>query len=229
MKKISILFFSLFLVLAFSGCTEEKSTESNGQTKLSDNGTEQTGNQNELPKEETIQEILQKGKNIESVEYDLVMYMNGNEVPTSTKVYDKGTKYRTEIDFPTGKQITIFDGQNSYKYNSDSDTYQKLSTAGEGAILFDDALGQALNDSSINEIGKETINGTETRVLEFNFSNTNVKEGKTKLWVSEETGIPIKIEFETSSGTFTMEFKNHKLNNVSDALFEVPEEKIINP
>ncbi|MBU2476629.1 DUF4412 domain-containing protein [Candidatus Micrarchaeota archaeon] len=205
-KKILIPVILLLLTVGFAGCPQQP------------NGDK--GNP-----EMTLQEILAKGKNIDNIEYDLVVI---KPFPVTAKFYQKGIKVKTETSFLGQTQITIFNGEKIYTYDSATDTYYETSAEGSSTGLdFKDFSSQALNDTELKEIGRETINNMPARKIEFNYKEPSTEE-KTKIsaWISEEYGIPIKMLMETSMGSAEMELKNIKTGLVSDSVFEIPADKI---
>ncbi|PIN99289.1 MAG: hypothetical protein COT90_00225 [Candidatus Diapherotrites archaeon CG10_big_fil_rev_8_21_14_0_10_31_34] len=174
---------------------------------------------------ESIQEILGKSKELTNIEFDLVEQTNGDT--TTSKYYLKNGKYRTETGTQENKVVQIFDGDNLFYYGS----YSKEGETSLGVIVdaipsvTEDPAGiqktteQALNDPELKEIGKEVINGLNTRIIEYTFN-----EQKVKAWISEEYGITVKTEKEIqingNSVLQTKELKNIKIGLVADSLFK---------
>lgn len=211
MNKAILLFVFVLLLFSF-GCTEEK----NGKAK---DGDKKAG--------QTIQEILEKGKSIDNIEYTMALI---KPFPVTAKIYQKGIKYRGEASVLGQTSISIFDGTNAYIYDPTKDVYYKSPDAdgSTGTFDFEDFSEQALADTEMKELGKETINGMETRVIEFQYMGAGTDEAlKTKAWVSEEYGIPVKFQFESDMGDVEMEYKDIKIGVVEDSMFEVPEDKIV--
>lgn len=208
MKNVLIFMVLVVLIVSLTGCAEDTGT------KAKENGNTETTS------EETIQDILAKAEKNTNFEYELYTKSSLGANIEGAKVFVKDGKWRLEDEVSNG--ATIFDGENSYLYYYDDDVYVQIGSM-EG-VFFDltDLSDQALNDSSLKEIGKEKIDGVNTRIIEFTYKVLSGEE-KVKAWVSESTGIIIKIEEET--GTI-LEMKNLVLNSVSDSLFEVPEDKI---
>jgi outer membrane lipoprotein-sorting protein len=210
MKKILVLLAALFLVVSFSGCTQETKIEPKKQ---------------EI-KEETIQEILEKGKNVNNIKYDVMLI---KPFPITFKVQQKGKKYRTEATLMGQTSVTIFDGEKLYNYDPQEDIYYEnpASTTNNGGMDFKDFSEQALKDPEMKETGKETINGMKTRIIEFNYKDRSSNETiKTKAWISEEYGIPVKLQMKSQPGEAEVELKNIQMNSVQDSVFVVPKEKI---
>jgi outer membrane lipoprotein-sorting protein len=207
-KKILVLAILVFLAVAFAGCPQQNKNAN------ADNSGSQL----------TLQEILAKGKNIDNIEYDLVMTQ---PMSITAKFYQKGVKVKVETSFMGQTAIMVFNGEKAYAYDLTTDTYVETTAEGAAGMDFKDFSEQALKDVEIKELGKETVNGMNTRVIEFMYQGSGVEEKtKTKAWISEEYGIPVKMQVETSMGNAEMELKNIKIGTVSDSVFEVPADKI---
>jgi len=215
MKKIVSLFIVLVLIISFTGCTQTT------QEKKSENKE-----QGKEVSAETIQNILNKVKNIESVEYELAMALNDSPIPATLKAYQKGLKYRLETEFMGQESIAVYDGKFMYTYVPEEDIYYKAETETTSAMDFQEIAKQALNDISMKELGREEINGLNAIIIEFNYKEGAEEAIKTKAWISEEYGIALKLESETEAGKVSIELKNVKINSVDDSVFIIPEEKV---
>jgi len=166
--------------------------------------------------EETIEEILAKANNINSLEFTLINFDG-----TESQIYQKNEKYR----FDTKIKATVNSEEKTYAYSGISDgenkyySYEEEINPGFTPFVNFDLIGlskDALNDSELKEVGAEEINGKTTRIIEF-----TSKSQKIKTWVSEEYGISVKMQVKTSMGNLEMELKNIKVNSVDDSVFDV--------
>jgi outer membrane lipoprotein-sorting protein len=172
--------------------------------------------------EESIQEILAKAENIENIEFVLPSLRTG-ESGFGSKIFVKGEKFRMENYLP-GTSI-IFDGIKQYAFDqhtglcTDTDlieTPSRIPKQEHPLKYFKDLITQAKNASDLTEKGKEKINGLNTRIITFT-DQKNTSENKTvKLWVSEDYGIPVKMNV----GSLTVELTDIKVNSVQDSVFE---------
>ncbi|PIN98292.1 MAG: hypothetical protein COT90_05040 [Candidatus Diapherotrites archaeon CG10_big_fil_rev_8_21_14_0_10_31_34] len=205
---LSIVFVLLLLSFGCTGITDGKKDTDNKKAG------------------ETIQEILAKGKSIDNIEYEMTIT---KPFAVTAKMYQKGIKYRGEASILGQTSIIIFDGTNAYTYDSTADVYYKSPDTGtdSGGFDFKDFSAQALADTQMNELGEETINGINTKVIEFSYTGNGADASlKTKVWISIQYGIPVKFQFESKLGEVEMEFKNIKIGSVQDSMFEVPEDKV---
>ncbi len=219
-KKILILMISVFLMISFLGCTEPKPDNGNDNTGNGDNGD------NGTPiTEETIQEILAKGGQIDNIQYTIVPIANSNALPIEIDFYKKGKKLRMAMSFMGQESIFLFNGENYYGYYPSIDAYSEQIKDDQPLEDLSELSEQAITAPDLKELGKETVNGIKTRVIEFTYNNDG-DEQKTKAWISEEYGIVVRLETESETGTSGIEIKDIKTGQVEDSLFEVDEDKI---
>ncbi|MFH1895531.1 MAG: hypothetical protein ABIJ74_03075 [archaeon] len=208
MKKTLALILVIFLLAVLAGCIQQPETK--GKVSA-----------------QTIQEILAKAKNINNIEYTVMFSLDGTELPATIQVWQKGNKYKMSSEYMGLKSEIIFDGTNSFNYSQEEDIYYKTETTTDtSAIDFKAIAEQALKDVSMKELGKEEINGLQATIIEFSYSEEGSTPLQTKAWISDEYGIPIKLESTTDAGKISMELKNIKVNSVNDSVFVIPQEKI---
>ena len=191
--------------------------------------------EDDIVSEESIEEILAKAENIDSMEYTLTIITDPTNAfaEEPAHFYVKGKKYRSESSLQTEKAY-VFDGEYEYLYSEGGYFKSSKEKSFYANSMFDlkYVLEQSLDDVSMKEIGKETINGMKSRIIEFDLKSTDNRIAKTKAWISEEYGIPTKIATEMDFGgttkVFAFEVTDIKLNSVDDSFFEVPEELITN-
>ncbi len=223
-KKMLFGLIILVLALSLAGCSEP----------VPDNNTNKNQNQNQdQASNESIQAILAKASGVKNIEYEIEMILNGTPLPAQLKIYEKGEKYRMETSFMEQSQTGIYDGQHAYTYDSATDTYYLMEDdeqTGSKPIDFSDMSIQASNDASMKELGKEEVSGLKTRIIEFSYTAPEEEPTKTKAWISEKYGIPVKFEATTGTGENEMKsvmiLKNIKIGTVKDSLFEVPQDKV---
>jgi len=173
--------------------------------------------------EETLEEILAKVDNINSLEFTLINFDG-----TESQIYQKNEKYR----FDTKIKATVNSKETVYDYSGISDgenkyySYEEEINPGFTPFMTFDLIGlskDALNDSKLKEIGAEEINGKTVRIIEF-----GSEYQKIKAWVSEEYGLIVKTEFDGGTiGKLEITIKNIKVNSVEDSVFDVSEYSLI--
>jgi len=192
---------------------------------------------------ESIQDVLAKAENIDSVQYEIVGTTTSNishisEVPitetVSTKIWQKMPYMKIELTTAGTTTKTIVHPDAVYLYDASKDKYLK-ETAEEMVARYIqrsfEELSKKLRESeTLKELGTETINGKLTTIVEY--SDTAGKTPITlKLWIWNEKGIPLKTESTIEIGemvaTMKTEYKNFVFEDIPGSIFEVPEDKII--
>jgi outer membrane lipoprotein-sorting protein len=193
MRKLSIFLIGLLLVgtvAACEMCIGEKST-----SPLSD--------------------ILDKGKGITSVKYDMVISSPG--VPATTqKVWMKGDdKMRMEMTAGGQTVITIRNGDTMYMYYPEQNMAMKtdIRKATKSAVEEVGSIGKY----KPKVIGTETMDGKLCTVVEY-----VTPEGRTKMWIWQKHGFPVRVETAVPNGTMVMEYKNISFGNIPDSMFKLP-------
>jgi len=228
MKKILISIVLIVLLVSVIGCTQPTPNQLPPPKENQKSNEKDNENGNVMP-EPTIKEILTKGTETENIEYEAKITHEialGKQEWTS-KIYQKETNYKTVIE-DTGL-IGIFNGTKNYTYFPEIDKYVVFEIKESSAFDAKYISEQALLDSAMKEIKKQRINGFDARIIEFTYFDKFFSGEKQKItaWISEEYGIPVKIETQSQFGPVGIEIRNIKLNSVKDTEFEVPEEKVI--
>jgi len=213
MKKILVLLMIISLFVFF-GCIE-------GMQNIVTGLAANSGGKGKPvpPPSETIQQILLKANTTTNLEYNLTIKLNGNSLPANIKVYQKNEKYRINSGTTSFEKAVIFDGTNLYNYDYASDEYSLSGIPADlvGVADFIFVAQQALNDSGLRQLKTQRINGFNTRIIEFSLQGQ-----KAKAWISEDYGIPIKLEKSLKKDTLSVELSNLQFNSVNDAVFAVP-------
>ncbi len=134
-------------------------------------------------------------------------------------------------------------------YTRVSDTWTAIVLSPEDAedytgLLLEDDLGLDEMDDACDDMGKEVINGFDTRHYscdavaldelaamagELDDDSAQIKEGTYELWVSEEYGVAIKMIMsmtyeDPDEGTFTWNYSQTILEIGDDVVIEAPED-----
>lgn len=213
MKKFSVLaciltVLLLSTILAGCGSTKTKTTETTTETPKESN-------------QETLSDLFSKGQNVEGFSYEYVLSINGTQT-FSGKVSVQGYKMRMESTVEGQKMITIADGQSFIGYNPDQNMAYKISV---------DQTQQAKTPAEyLKEASVETekFKTLETTVYEGMKCRVVSLEGTTgqeqmKMWISEDYGIPVRVETVTVDGSKTViEYKNLKVGKLPEDTFKLP-------
>jgi outer membrane lipoprotein-sorting protein len=133
------------------------------------------------------------------------------------KVYIKGNekiRQETTADGETSVTILRLDKKLSWTLLPDNQ-YMEVK------MPFDPNQPNPDYEYEITELGEETINGYQCKIVQYTYKNK--KYGVLKQWVSEKLGYSVKIETKDAKGKIsTIEYKNIKEGKQPDSLFEIP-------
>ncbi|VUT26402.1 MAG: hypothetical protein MASP_01487 [Candidatus Methanolliviera sp. GoM_asphalt] len=162
-----------------------------------------------------LSDILDRAKGITSVKYDMVMEVPG--VPTTTtKVWMKGDdKIRMEMAVGGMTVITILNGDTMYMYYPKRNMAMKMDTS-EAPESAAEEVG-SIGKYKPKVIGTETMDGKICTVVEY-----VTPEGRTKMWIWQKHGLPVRVETTTEGGTTIIEYKNIQFGKIPDSMFKLP-------
>ena len=162
-----------------------------------------------------LSDILDRAKGITSVKYDMVMGVPGAPA-TTTKVWVEGDdKIRVEMAAGGVTVITILNGDTMYMYYPKRNMAMKMDTSGAPESAVEDV--GSIGKYRPRVIGTETMDGKICTVVEY-----VTPEGRTKMWIWQKHGFPIRTEMTTGDGTIIMEYKNIQLGEIPDSMFKLP-------
>ena len=146
---------------------------------------------------------------------------------TISRMYLKGSKMRAESEV-MGQTFVMIHGEDAlYILDDSTKTAMKMplgeNVEGEQDTFTMDDFTNDVDETDMTYVGKEMLNGVSCHVGE----STKLEEGyHVKMWLHEEYGFPMKMESYNKDGSeaFVMEVTDFKVGDLSDALFEVPED-----
>ncbi|MDR7667330.1 outer membrane lipoprotein-sorting protein [Methanosarcina sp. Z-7115] len=217
MKKFRSIFVLIFIVVALfsSGCTEKN-----------------------LNAEQIASQMMDKENNTRDYSYTMHMnsYFGGENKETESKTMFKKPNMIKSIVTEPGKEnqtIIVSDGKTLWSYTPDTNTVTKIKISKASELTKNDytnIIDNFLNDTNVTVLGVENVDGRKTYLLE-----TTPKENdgdyeliyKTKIWVDQETWMPLRYETYNGDGNLTMklEIRDLKVNTGipdSEFKFEVP-------
>jgi outer membrane lipoprotein-sorting protein len=216
-KKFRFIFVLIFVTIALlaSGCTEKN-----------------------LSVEEITAKMLDKQNSIKDYSYTMraTSYFERKTKESESHVMIKKPNMIKEIIAESGKEnktISISDGKIAWSYNPDTNTVLKIKLSNTSELTKNDYINivsEFLNNTNVKLLGVERIDGKTTCLIE-----TTPKEKdrdyefiyRTKIWVDQETWMPLQYEIYNIAGNLTMKIKilDLKVNSgISDSefKFEVP-------
>jgi outer membrane lipoprotein-sorting protein len=193
----------------------------------------------------SIDEIKNKINSLDAVSFETTStgstspdMSKGKNSVDETKIWIKKPGYtRKEIHSETDNTkriIQVFTPQGGAIYNSYSDAVEKTDVAGQWVPFLEFQLvGLSRNDPA-RILGTEEIGGKLTTVIEVTtqleggpFGGPGTTEMKTKSWIWNEKGVPLKHETITTFSELPMvvktfvEYKNYNFDMIPDSVFEL--------
>lgn len=146
----------------------------------------------------------------------IVTHHSGREM--LGKVYVKGDKARWEMATPMGQTTAIVrrDKQVMWMLMPGQKAYMEMPLSHE---VFDNNLNVLKKSVTKKLLGTETINGEETEKYEV-LANFGGQQIKSYAWISKKLGLPLRVE--TPDKSYVQEYKDIRLGEVDDGLFEIP-------
>lgn len=189
---------------------EEESEEPEEQEGLSD---------------EELADLFTNGKDMDEFFYEMNVSGMGEEDST-TGIYIKGKLMRVESEAMGQRFMMIYNEEAFYTFDPQSKTAMKMplgmGNEEEGETPTLDDFTDDVDKSNMNYVGKETINGVSCHVVESKDLNTGYE---VKMWLHEEYGFPMRIETKMEDDeVFISEVTDFQVGNISDDLFEIPED-----
>jgi len=193
-------------------------------------------------------EILEKIKDIEFMYYETIsttsssMLLPGGNSITEEKVWFKNGHYRKDIYTESAnakKRINILTAEGSYFYNSFSEETKKLKGAPPENIrksLFNFLYLKIDGQRPFEILGTEEIDGQMTTLIEIvsDFKNTktagsdvDIDEIRTKIWLWNARGVPLKEEMKWQEAEYPIEFttvteyKNYRFDEIPNETFDI--------
>lgn len=208
MKKWVTVFLAMFVMLVglgLSGCG---------------GGNKDAGSAAQ-PKEESLADLLGKGKQATGLSYDFIMtaksgpQMNG-------KMWIDGKKMRNETVTQNQKMVMIVDGDANvaYMYNPDQNSAMKIPLDNSKSQQTPSGYTRDVDPAKAKVLETTTYDGIRCRVVQIDSADG---KSQTKMWLREDYGLPVKVETTDASGGKTvMEYKNMKVGPVPTDTFQLP-------
>lgn len=213
MKKrhLALLFLLIFTAGIFVGCGGKETTG----TQEGEITEESTPENNDI----TLEELINKGKNVSGISYDLVI--STSEGQLSGKVWMQGDSMKTDMTVSGQRVINIVNGETSeaFVYMPDQNMAMKIpidQVNDQGGQTPQEVLGEV--DPEVYSLGEKVeLDGVMCRLITY-----ESPEGNTKIWVREEYGVPVKIEITAGDVVNTVEYKNLVVGEIPADTFEIP-------
>ena len=218
MKKTKILFVLLLICSALfsAGCVDEQ-----------------------LTAEEIAKQMQQKNDLIEDSSFTLYMTMSamGQENVMEQDIFQKKEKMRSVTKQPIEQAgtIVVSNGKTMWTYDPQQNSVMVMEMPDidrDQEIDYGNLIAQFLNESDVSFSGIEKIEGRNTFIMDLEpkeeVPSAGPFTGNIKVWVDEETWMPLKYDMYDTDGNviISAELRDLKVNSgISDEVFEfeIPE------
>lgn len=169
------------------------------------------------PKEVSLAEIFDKGKNIDGLYYEYVMTSGPVKIEAETWVQEKKIRYDVVTNGQSVSTIVDLEQKVAYNYMPEQKVAMKVN------LSMIDLDSFRLSSAWIEKLDPNTFNILET--VMYNGLKCKVVEGQEdlKMWISEEYGIPIRVEITVSGQKTLIEYKNLKVSLIDADTFKIPQ------
>ncbi len=222
-KLIIIGLIVLFIVVVFSGCTQQ------------DSSSDKSDNDTDFSTYETIQTVLAKADNIESMYYEIIATITMDQYGTQNanmKIWQKKPYLKAEITSVTNgisNTIKVIQRpEGTYNYDNEKGKYV-LSDLNESFVTslqyFDnEMIKKYINNQTQTNYETELIDGKKASIIQYNPINDSYPMA-IKIWIWNEKGVPLKATFDMNLEEITMlmefKFNNYSFLDIPDNTFNV--------
>ncbi|MCL6472406.1 MAG: DUF4412 domain-containing protein [Firmicutes bacterium] len=222
-KRLAVLTVAIFvaLSLAISGCAGKSG---GGSTEA---GNEKDGaikKGSSVKKDLALGDLISKGQKIDGMYYEYVVDAVGQKM--EGKVWMTGKKMRTEGTFLGQKSTVIVDGEKNVAYMIDEENKKAMKIPmGETSSLPDKPTDylENIDIKTAKSLETTTYNGIKCRVISIQVSNDETGKINTKMWITEDNGLPVRIEASLPDGSkMAIDYKNLKVGKQPAEMFEIP-------
>lgn len=237
-KNFKLIALIIGVLLILSGCA-------GGSSNDSSNGSEEPAAQNEVAENEIIENTDDSELSVEENEngkvvlpempenYSYEIEMNAEGMTTNAKYYFQGNDYRMEMNsVEMGQNIVIISSEKDeaiYMYYPDMKMATKMSNDSDEAM--EDMMAfepieyeEDILDNYLN-FEETTYDGQDAYYFELNDADEESENGMTKVWISKDYGILLKMEhYMDGNLAYSASVSNIEMGPFDDILFTVPED-----
>lgn len=206
MRKFYSFILFMIIILILSGCGSKTQDPTPTPTPTP------------TPSEETAEELFSKGLAITQMSFDIVIESEGQQIEGKMFIKDQNMRMEMEADGQllitivnsTDKTAYVYMPSQNMAYKVPMDTVDTDEQSAPTDFITD-------IDPEIVEMGEiVTLNGVQCRKMTIH------QEPELTMWIHLEYGIPIRVEMALNETSFSMEYRNIQINNISDDLFKLP-------
>jgi outer membrane lipoprotein-sorting protein len=172
------------------------------------------------PAEDSVSEILAKGKKIDGLYYEFVMTVGS--VKAEGKTWIEGKMLRNDI-LADGQAISnIIDMEQgvAYTYMPSQKMAMKIDIGKVDTDVFQipTAYTDDIDTNVLNIVETTTYEGLKCKVMVLAQGQEELK-----MWISEEYGIPVRVEMMQGGQKTVLEYKNLKVGPIPADVFMIPQ------
>ncbi|MDP2660300.1 MAG: hypothetical protein Q8R28_06195, partial [Dehalococcoidia bacterium] len=164
----------------------------------------------------SVSDLAAKARANTEYSFDMIVSIFGDTITATT--YVKGPKIRQEVQLGDQTAMMLVDQSQNVAYLIDygqkTATKQDVSQS-TGQVNPNDAILTFPPDTRI--VGADSVDGKQALVLEV-----PDPDQPSRIWVSADKGLLLRVEATSTPGLVTMSFRNYKFGSLPDSLFELP-------
>lgn len=213
-KTILAWVMVIFIMVCLAGCGGSE-TGGDQPDQTADNKAEQPAD------EVSMADLTGKFASIPGMYFEMELEAEEVGKLSTAKFWIKGENMRSEMESPdgSGTLINIINASQQEAYmimGSDIAMRIDISQAAEGVTIPSEAY-EDVDVAQARLVGHEKVDGKDCAVFE-------VAEGSgiLKYWIWEDYGFPVKTEINADGQTTIIAYKNVKVEDIPDSMFEVP-------
>lgn len=218
MKKAAIIILTGFLIIGLTACGGDKGS----QPAAPYQGQASAPASWRAPGEESLADLFAKAKRVDGLYYEYAMTAGDVKVEGKTWTKDKKIKNEMASEGNTYVSFINFENGEAYTYIPEQKMAVKMDInklkAQMGKQPSDYACGIDLQRAKVVET--TTYNGMKCKAVVI--TDRDGKE-EMKMWISEEYGLPLRVESNETGVKNVMEYKNLKVGPLPDDTFKLPE------
>lgn len=211
--------WSVYLIIALlmtccvvlGGCGSSQETP---ETSSPPAAEEEKSSSNELEK------IMNAAKEVTDLSFEVESTVTGGgqTMTTHSKYWMSGKKLRVETETAGVTSIMIANGNGeAWVYSPTEKMAMKIPDIEVPNDLPNEWVGQEELDA-YKIIGHEKMNGYDCVVVTI----TGDEGTLSKMWLTEDKGMPVRMAAESTEGNIVIEYKNYNIGKQSEDLFQLP-------
>ncbi len=188
------------------------------------------------PTVESVQKMLENAASIDSLYYEITMFMDMSQYGTQTatmKIWQEKPYFKQQITTTMGgatNTISVIQRpEGTYLYDTLQGKYVLTtdipSFTTSLQYLDSSMIKNLLTNQSFIQFETETIDGKLATAFEYTISLSGMNM-TTKIWIWNEKGLPLKADMDMTMEEMTMTmdfiFSNYSFADIPDSTFNVP-------